>query len=229
MKKIHRFLITKPINDSSITIDDAEIVHLIKDVLKLSVGESCILFSDGTDDYLCKIENISKKSITLKVDSTIAKKNIPKNITACISITKRNNFELVAQKLTELGVRTIIPIISEHTIKQALRIDRLQKISDEALEQSGGSFRVHIHEPESLEESLIKRRGAYQCYFDMDGERFANPNETDLSFYIGPEGGWSDAEKNLFKQYGTKVYALGETTLRAETATIVAGYKLLWD
>ncbi len=229
MKKIHRFLLTKPPTGPNLTLDDSEVIHLIKNVLKLAVGEECIVFSSGSDDYICSIVEISKHAIELNVLSTTPKKIIPRKITACISITKRDNFELVVQKLTELGVHSIVPIISDRTIKQALRLDRLQKISDEALEQSGGSTRIEIFEPETLAYSLLKRKDLPQYCFDMDGKKLENENIQEAVFYIGPEGGWSDEEKSLFKDNGVKIYSLGGTVLRAETATIVAGYKLLWD
>lgn len=230
MKKIHRFLLKEIPSGKSINIDNAEIVHLIKNVLKLNIGEECIVFSDGGDDRLCSIKSIEKKSVQLEVNSIIPKKVATKKVTACISITKRDNFELVVQKLTELGVKTIIPIISDRTIKQALRSDRLQKISDEALEQSGGSDRVHITETETLEASLMQRKVLCSCYFDIEGQKYsALPSDNELVFYIGPEGGWSDEDKSLFSKYKVPALTLGDTVLRAETAAIVCGYKLLWD
>ena len=229
MKKIHRFLIRHPVIDPSVVIEDADLVHLIKNVLKLTTGEECIVFPDGGDDHLTSIKTIEKSKIILEVQSIIPKKVVSKDVTACVSITKRDNFEMVVQKLTELGIKAITPIISERTIKQALKIDRLQKISDEALEQSGGSFRVHISEPKTIEECLITTKETLSYCFDMDGMKLENTNDKELAFYIGPEGGWSDGDKELFKKYNTKVCMLGETTLRAETAAIVAGYKLLWD
>lgn len=229
MKKIHRFLVKQAPAGSSVTIEDAELVHLMKNVLKLSLQESCIIFADKSDDYICAIESIDKKSIKLNIESVSPKKVIPKNITACISITKRDNLELVVQKLTELGIQTIVPIISDRTVKQAIRIDRLQKISDEALEQSGGSSRVYISEPQQLKDSLVKNKNIPSYCLDMNGKSFQRVLDMDLAFYIGPEGGWSDEEMRLFEEYNVSTYNLGATTLRAETAAIVAGYKLLWD
>ncbi len=192
-------------------------------------GEECIVFANGSDDHVAKIIRIEKNKLDMEILSVIAKKDIPKNITACVSITKRDSFEIIIQKLTEIGVQTIIPIISNRTIKQALRIDRLQKISNEALEQSGGSTVVTIAEPEDLESALRTKADQLQCFFDMDGEKLQEISDKDIAFYIGPEGGWSDTDKDLFKKYNLKNYTLGETVLRAETAAIVAGYKLLWD
>ena len=228
MKKIHRFLLQQPLTDQ-VSITDPDLIHLMKTVLKLAEGEECIVFTNGSDDLLCEITTIEKKEIILSKKQLIPKKIIPKTITACISIVKRDNVELIVQKLTELGVATIIPIISERTVKQALRIDRLQKISDEALEQSGGSTRVHITEPLLLRDALEQQKNTVQCYFDMDGAALTSTQEQDITFYIGPEGGWSDGDKILLQEHSLKAYTLAGTVLRAETAAIVAAHTLLWQ
>jgi 16S rRNA (uracil1498-N3)-methyltransferase len=228
MKKIHRFLISEAPKTSSFVLEDKEVVHLINNVLKLKKGEECIFFVDGSDDYLCSISEINKKSISLKIEKQIPNKSPKKIVTACISIVKKDNFELIVQKLTELGVSFIVPIISDRTIKQSLRIDRLQKISDEALEQSGRSKRVLINDPLSLKNALEKFKNSKQYYFDIGGEKIKEQNFDDIVFYVGPEGGWSEEESKLFEQHNIKKYKLGDTILRAETAAIVGAYNLLW-
>lgn len=228
MKKLHRFLLQEEPNGNPVLLTNTEIVHLIKNVLRLVVGEYCVLFADDSDDYICKITDITKKSVSLNVEQRKEKVSIPKKITACISITKRDNFELVIQKLTELGAQKIVPIISDRTIKQSIREDRLQKISDEALEQCGGSTRVSISAPISLKQALEANQNKTQLYFDIEGESNIETKNTDYAFYVGPEGGWSDDDKELFKKYNVKSYKLGNTVLRAETAAIVAAYKLIW-
>ncbi len=228
MKKIHRFLLPHIGSETTISITDPDVIHLIKNVLKLALGESCIVFTDGSDDIQCRVAEIKKHEILLSREVIISKRDIPKKVTACISITKRDSFELIVQKLTELGIRQIVPIISERTVKQALRIDRLQKISDEALEQSGGATRVEISQPITLRQALEKFKETTNYYFDMGGSPLAKTTSTAITFYIGPEGGWSDGDNAVFKQYAVQNYTLGDTILRAETAAIVAGYSLLW-
>lgn len=229
MKKRHRFLIPQHPSGDTLSLETPEIVHQIRTVLKLKEGEECILFSNESDDYVCTIKTIEPRMISFRKESIVPKKNIPKQVTACISITKRDTFELIVQKATELGVHTIIPLLSDRTIKQSLRIDRLQKISDEALEQSGGSHRVTITEPLSLEEALEHTKDTTRCLFDMDGARYTPQATTSLSYFIGPEGGWTEAERALFEKADIPVYTLGATTLRAETAAIVGAYTLLWE
>ncbi len=229
MKKIHRFLIPQQISGGAFSITNAETLHQMRTVLKLKERELCIVFNDKGDDYQCTINTIEPHSISLHVEEIIPKKIIPKQVTACISITKRDTFELVVQKATELGVQKIIPLLSDRTIKQSLRIDRLQKISDEALEQSGGSHRVVITEPQTLKQALEETKDSVRYLFDMDGVPYTKNADTTIAYFIGPEGGWTDTERALFvAQHNTAVYTLGGTTLRAETAAIAAAHTLLW-
>lgn len=229
MKKIHRFLVKENPGEVETTIVDTDLIHLVSRVLKLHIGEQCILFADGGKDYLSTIVSMSKQEIVLRTESIKEKVFIPRTGTACVSIIKGEQFETVVQKLTELGIQNIVPLISNRTVKQSLRLDRLQKISDEALEQSGGSSRVHISEPLPLKDALELHKGTTQCYFDIEGSPYVPSKEDTVTFYIGPEGGWSDADKVLFKEYTVPSYLLGGTILRAETAAIVATYTLLWQ
>ena len=67
-----------------------------------------------------------------------------------------------------------------------------------------------------------------QYYFDIEGGPYKKTEVSDLVFYIGPEGGWSDNDQETFRHYNAKKYKLGSTVLRAETAAIVAAYTLIW-
>lgn len=229
MKKIHRFLVQENLDKTNIVIENVDLVHILRNVLKFEVGESCILFSDSSDDYLSEITQIEKNNISFKLISKIPKKNVPHNITACISISKRNTFELVVQKLTEIGVYRIIPVISDRTIKNSINLERLQKISNEALEQSGGSKVVQISEPVSLKESLEVTKDLKCIYFDIEGSVYNKGTENVECFYIGPEGGWSEEDKSMFADYQINSYKLGDMVMRTETASIVCGFKLIWD
>lgn len=228
MKKIHRFLIQNISNNETFSIEDSEILHLINNVLKMKVGEEFIVFSSGSDDNIVEIINISKKELVVKKVGTKPKIIVPRSITVLLSITKRDTFEIAVQKMTEVGVSRIIPIISDRTVKQNLNIERLQKISDEALEQSGGSQRVMIDEPILLEKALEKCNKPV-FYFDTDAYKYFPISESKFSIAIGPEGGWSDEDKMLFEKHGAKSLKLSSTVLRAETAGIVASYISIWN
>ncbi len=220
MKKIHRFLVNTIPQGETITYTDSALVHQITSVLRIDNGETIALFTNGGDDYHYTLTASEKKAITLTYQNTIAAIHSQKCITAVIAIPKGDTFELITQKLTEIGVSTIVPLRSDRTIKQSVRIDRLRAISDEALEQCGGSDQVIITEPLAFDEA-VQRYHTNAVYFDtVTTQTVAHTNKT--TFYIGPEGGWSDRERALFQTYNIAPGTLGARTLRAETAAIVA-------
>lgn len=228
MKKVHRFLIPyTPIG--TFTISDRAQIHLLKNVLKFKEGEQCIFFTDGGDDILCTLKKIEAKGVIAVAEKTLPKKKVAKEVTACISITKRDSFELIVQKLTELGIKAIVPILSGRTIKQAINQERLQKISDEALEQCGLSERVLLKNPIALEKALECYKETEQIYFDTAASSTSKRSSRNSTFYIGPEGGWSDEDRALFEKYHAQKALLSNSTLRSETAAIVAAYSLLWN
>ena len=232
MKKIHRFLLAQPLVLPITAIDDSRIVHQVHTVLRLEPGEDIIVFWDKGPDVVVTITSLTKHSITVterEIRDNI--RNPKRTVIAAVSIPKGDTFELIVQKLTELGVTTIVPIISARTIKHSVRLDRLQAISDEALEQSGGSIRVTIAEACSLGQALAR--------FPLPGYVLGIPQEAPTALpvatypekmivYIGPEGGWSPEEEIWFSQNSINAIYLGNRVLRTETAAIAGCYQLLW-
>ncbi|MEI6022469.1 MAG: RsmE family RNA methyltransferase [bacterium] len=232
MKKIHRFLIDQYIpSEGNITITNTEVVHIISSVLRIAPGEQVIFFSNGSPDFHTTLTSVTKKGITGDVVSVFGNyTKPPRELVVAIAITK-NNFDTIVQKLTELGVQTIVPLISDRVIKKEVRLDRLQKISNEALEQCGGNTVVHIIEPLSIEQTLLQY-GEYTPYsFDtLNGHAEHKKEAITYSeksiIFIGPEGGWSDTEREYLKEH-TTVLSLGARILKADTAAIVASYEVL--
>lgn len=227
-KKVHRFLVERLPDTDTFTVSESATVHQIVTVLRLTVGEQCIFFTSGGDDNVCEIVTLSKDALVVKRIETIPAFATSNNrtIIAAIGIPKGDTFELMVQKLTEIGIHSIVPIISSRTVKQSVRLERLQTISDEALEQCGGSTRVTIHEPMTLQSCLdtFKYRSiVFHAEATILGS--AKPAET-LVYYIGPEGGWSDEDETLFASHKTEEWSLGPRVLRTETAAIIAAYML---
>ncbi len=229
-KKIHRFLVESLPEGEKILLSDSTIVHQVYDVLHLDEGEEIILFSDGSDDLVLEIEKITKDSITALTVRTVPKKQLPPvKLIAAISIPKKaDTLELIVQKLTEIGISKIVPLVSLRTIKSGVRMERLQEISDEALEQCGGCTRVSISEPLELT-ACLETYTFPSIVFEPEGVTLArNTDATTLMMYIGPEGGWTEKELALFDAHGAIAHTLGPRVLRTETAAIVGAYTLLW-
>jgi 16S rRNA (uracil1498-N3)-methyltransferase len=232
-KKLHRFFVeTLPAPGATMTITDTRIVHQASRVLALQPGEEIALFTNGSDDHIVTIAVIDRNQLIVRMIRTIPQLPAPRtSLIAAIGIPKGDTFEFIVQKLTELGVSEIVPIRSQRTVKQSVRIDRLQTISDEALEQCGGNRRVTIHEPTDLAD-CIARYPILSIVYDIprdSTETHTPPANASTIMYIGPEGGWSDDDRARFEAIDATFATLGPRVLRTETATIVAAFNLLWS
>lgn len=211
---------------------DGMLAHQLRDVLKMKKGEHIRLFNTEGKEALCIIDVISKKELLLRVER-VEEKPLPagRRHLFC-AVLKKDNFELVVQKATEVGITDIHPIITERTVKQGLRFDRLERIAVEATEQSGRMRVPTVHDIEELDDA-IKTADALNgnvLVLDMSAETIqsalSKKAET-VSVFIGPEGGWSEKERSTSeKRNGWKVVSLGDGVYRAETAAIVAAYLL---
>ena len=156
--------------------------------------------------------------------------NICKNeVILFASLIKKDKFEWVLEKCTELGVSKFIPIISERSEKKGLNIERARKIIKEASEQSERGLMPEICEPISLEDVLVDLN-CEAIALHLSGERFDSSklnNISKLGLFVGPEGGWGENDIELFKKSNVELITLGSQVLRAETASVAACAKLL--
>lgn len=225
-KKLHRFLVASPLPDTdTFEITDERIVHQIGRVLKIHAGEEVALFSHGSGDTIAKAVEISKEKIVFEKVGSTEPIVPPRRVIAAIAIPKGDTFELIVQKLTELGVSTIVPLITSRTVKQSVRLDRLQTISDEAVEQCGGSTRIEITQPMSTPECLAKFPFTSVGFEPGNVREIKLPSHDPVVMYVGPEGGWSEDDMDVLKD--VTWVGLGERILRTETAAIVGAYTIL--
>lgn len=221
--KIHRFIVD--FSDNKIT--DKEVVSQIYKVLKLKRGEQIILTDGKMNDKLVEIIDVNRNSVEIKILSDYKNEaESEKEIILYCSILKKENFEWVVQKATEVGVKEIIPIISERTIKLDFKQERLEKIIKEAAEQSGRGIIPELHKLKTLDQAIEDaENNDANLLFDGEGEPVNSVGDNKrIGIFIGPEGGWDKKELDLVKEKGFKVVSLGKLTLRAETAVVIASY-----
>ncbi len=230
--RFHRFYLTntKIGNSKELNIDSSALVNQISKVFRLGPEDKIILFDGSGNDYTCSIVNISKNNIQLKVDEVVPSRYIPQNkIFLFQSLIKKDKFEWIVEKATELGVTDIVPIVSERSEKKGLNLERLNKIAIEASEQSGRGTVPNIHPIIGLNEvfeSIIDPERVVAFHTD-DNQTALSQNLSIEGIFIGPEGGWSSKEIDLFHKSKIKVFSLGKQVLRAETAAVVALSKIL--
>lgn len=228
--KLHRFIIKGcDLSTRGFRIENGELFNQIKNVLKLKAGERIIVSDGSGNEAEVEIRNIFKKYIEGDVLRTFENKNeLEVSILLYCALLKRENFELVVQKATEVGVSEIIPCITQRTVKLGLNEERLVKIIKEAAEQSERGMLPALRAPIAFHEALKDSTSKQSTFlFDKGGKRFHEMKMSAserVGIFIGPEGGWTEEELSLAKTHGAELLSLSASTLRAETAAIVASY-----
>lgn len=237
--KIHRFIGDFNLSKKQLFITEAKLVHQLFAVLKIQKDEKIVLSDGQGKEVLALVVTASPKKYQVELQEYksgglasaqrlggTAKRQI---ILYC-SILKKENFELVAQKATEVGVSVIVPIVAERTIKLNINSERLNKIIQEAAEQSGRSRLPKILEPMSFNQSLAhSKNNNLNIIYQLGGKTIAaiQPRlirAKTIGVFVGPEGGWSPKELAQSKSAGFELISLGQTVLRAETAAIIGSF-----
>ena len=198
------------------------VVNQIRNVFRLTSGDKVILFDGSGKDFVATITGYEKDSVTLVIDEVLNNNVSPKReIYLFASIVKKDTFEWIAQKATELGVTHIVPVLSERSEKKNLNIERLERIIIEAAEQSGRATLPKLHDITTLKDCSITYGEIKSVVWHIDAPKFVSQELAEVQgIYIGPEGGWSEKEIAFFKEKNIDIYSLGPQVLRAETAVI---------
>ena len=214
------------------TITYAQGTHQWQRVFRFGTGDRVLLFDGSGYDYLCEIKEYQGETTILNVVSVEVNNVKPnRNVILVSALVKKDTFEWIAEKATELGVSQLIPLLAERSEKKSINEDRLEKIIIEASEQSGRGTLMKLDLVKDLSFILKdKRLISHAIVFEPTGRKFEasdfGPNvfdeEKPLTVFIGPEGGWSEKELELFVKAGIPAVSLGPQILRAETAVIAA-------
>jgi 16S rRNA (uracil1498-N3)-methyltransferase len=229
--RLHRFFTKHIIDKENInSFSNPSLVHQLRRVFRLHEGDSVIFFDGSGEDHVSEIVSMSDKKLEFRVTETKKVKPFSTvKLSLAVSLIKKDNFEWIIQKGTELGVTEFIPIISERSEKKGINMERAEKIMIEAVEQSGRSKLPHIMEPVELGTFLdVEKRG--MIAFHTEGVNFFKEDITktgDVVALVGPEGGWSEKEIKMFIEKGGAVVKLDMPVLRAETAAIAIATLIL--
>jgi len=231
--KLHRFIGNFDLTDPRLRISDSEIVGQMRKVLRLKPGDLVILGDGKSKEALSRIIGFQSETVEVEISEVSENQNEPSvHAVLYCSLLKRENFELVVQKSTEVGIKEIVPIISQRTVKRDMKQERLAKIIKEAAEQSGRGVLPILHDP-------IPFQAALENSGENDFNLFLHPESSEhppdrmkpetqkrVGIFIGPEGGWDGEEIQAARDKNFQIVSLGKLTLRSETAAIVASYLL---
>lgn len=226
MKKIHWFTDqdTHISSDNILYIQNKEVIKQIQKVLRLSVGESVVIRT-GETTMEGTLAQITPSEIQISNSKEIKSIYPQKQVSLFVCIPKKDKFELILEKCTEIGITNFYPVLSDRTIKTNINFERAHKIIEEASEQAQRTDTPVLHQIRSLEEIVKEFRPAV---FDVEGEKITGEATKHIqNFLIGPEGGFSEKELEFFRQEKLDIYTLQTPVLKTETAAIVVSGLLL--
>ncbi len=235
---MHRFYVEQPLEEGNFVLLDDGIVSQVSRVLKLKAGEEIELFSDDERlfgwNFTFQITRLQRNGIEGRIISRAKNDREPKiSLTLFQSVLKKDNMEWIFQKATEIGVTSFVPVLTERSVKTGINEERAKKIIKEAAEQSGRAMFPHVHPVLSFQDALGMTK-EYQALNIVAHEKESGKKLEGLPFsgsrihlFIGPEGGFSDAEVEMARNQGFFIVLLSRRILRAETAAITASYFLL--
>ena len=228
----HFFVSEEQINGENAYIEGSDVNHIVN-VLRMKPGEELLISVKGDWDYLCKIDDIETERVNLKVLESMEQRELPVNITLLQGIPKSDKLEMIIQKAVELGVSEIIPVKTKRVVvkidekKADTKVNRWNAIAESAAKQSKRSIIPKVSGPMSIDNALeiVKDFGVklipYENADGIDKTRkiLDSMDKTkDIAVFIGPEGGFEEAEVERIKNSGFEVITLGKRILRTETA-----------
>jgi 16S rRNA (uracil1498-N3)-methyltransferase len=238
-----RFFVDKiNIHLDNIVITGDDVKHIGK-VLRLVYGDLITVCDGEGTDYTVRIERYNKDSIfTSIINSNKNKTEPPIEVTLFQGIPKSDKMDFIIQKSVELGIRKIVPVITERTIIRFdnnkgfdKRATRWQRISLEAAKQCNRGIMPQVEFPLNFEEALEFCADSDLSLIPYEKEKL-NCLKSIISFnpkkaavFIGPEGGFSEAEIAEAVNFNIKPVSLGPRILRTETAGIALLSILMYE
>ncbi len=212
---------------------EAKAVKHIKDVLRMSTGSAVILFNGDGNDYYASISDVTKKSVSVFIDSKQAVNNESSvSIHLLQPLCRADKMDWCIQKATELGVSQITPFVSSR-VNINIAANRLEKkmdhwrsVIESACEQSGRAVIPCINQPVAFDKAIINSDEAIKLIASPIADETILPS-SDFSVsacvcVIGPEGGFSQDEILQAQHEGFIPIKMGPRILRLETAVISA-------
>lgn len=225
-KSLPRLYVTTPLGEGlAVPLDSAQ-ANYLGNVMRLGVGAEALLFDGINGEWVGRVTDIGKKRMTLVAERRGRPQEAVPDLTLAFAPVKRAQTDWLVEKATELGIARLQPVVTQRTIVDRVKLERLNSIAIEAAEQCNRTTVPIIFPPLTLAVLLSDHEPSRALYFaDEDGgsptaDAFAEGPATILT---GPEGGFTDQERQAIRALPNVVpVSLGPRILRAETAALAA-------
>jgi 16S rRNA (uracil1498-N3)-methyltransferase len=233
-----RFFSSNPIITDGVTLDGPEAHHLLH-VMRAAAGDTVTLFDGSGNEFQAIVETLRRTHVELRIVARDQiSRELPFTLEVGVALPKGDRQKWLIEKLTELGVSSLVPLFTERSVSQPTgnALERLRRSTIEASKQCCRNKLMAIAEPQlamnwlkSASRKEFTRRGGQseieyrRLIAHLEGK---SVSEIELTQYgptqlaIGPEGGFTDAEVEAAVAAGWQKVSLGPRTLRTETAAV---------
>jgi 16S rRNA (uracil1498-N3)-methyltransferase len=223
-----RLFVAGPLAEGSIVTLDGAQAHYLLRVMRAAEGDAVVLCDDLTGEWAAQVSAAGKRDIALLVVRRLRPREPVPDFWLCPALLKKDRFDLVLEKATELGVAAVHPVLARRCVADKLNLERARAIMTEAAEQCARTALPRLDEPVKLE-ALLRDWSTDRVLFFAD-EQGGEPATAAFgampgpaALLIGPEGGFDDAERAAVRALSqARPISLGPRILRGETAAIAA-------
>ncbi len=200
--------------------------HYLAKVMRTGAGDAVILCDDITGEWTARVASVSKREVALVPETRTRPREEVPDFTLLPALLKKDRFDLVLEKATELGVRRIQPVLTRRCVADKLNLERARAIVTEAAEQCARTALPELSAPVKLD-ALLRGFPEDRTLFFAD-EAGGDPAAAAFAAHtgpaallIGPEGGFDEAERAAIRALPqARAISLGQRILRGETAAI---------
>lgn len=221
-----RLYIDQPLGLDVAPLIEGAAAHYLLGVMRQRPGDPLLLFDNRSGEWLATIADAGKRSLTVRIERRMREREAVPDLWLCFAPVKKARLDWIIEKATELGIARLQPVITERTIVERVKRERLEAQIVEACEQCGRTALPELADPVKLPHLLESWPAGRALLFadEAGGAPLASVDApAPAAILTGPEGGFTDRERDLLLGHAAvRRIALGPRILRAETAAIAA-------
>ncbi|WP_379921937.1 16S rRNA (uracil(1498)-N(3))-methyltransferase [Erythrobacter sp. R86502] len=227
-KSAPRLFVTEPLSQGAQVRIDGNTAHYLSRVMRVSPGDAVIVCDNVTGEWAARVSDVGKRDVVLELAEKLRDREAVPDLWLCPALLKKDRFDLILEKATELGAARIVPVITRRCVADKLNLDRARTITIEAAEQCARTALPELADPAKLD-AVLRGWPADRAIFFAD-ENGGDPataafrgHSGPAAILTGPEGGFDEAERAAIRSHpAARPISLGPRILRGETAAIAA-------
>ncbi|MFN4112733.1 MAG: 16S rRNA (uracil(1498)-N(3))-methyltransferase [Sphingomonadaceae bacterium] len=223
-----RLFVSEALAGAQIVTVEGNQANYLARVMRVGPGDAVILCDNLTGEWAARVVETGKRAVVLEAIEHLRPRQPVPDVWLCPALLKKDRFDLVLEKATELGAARIQPVLTRRCVADKLNPERARSVVTEAAEQCARTALPDLGTPVSLDAMLRDWPAGRDLFFadELGGEPAAQAfavHGTPAAIVVGPEGGFDDRERELLRAHpAVKAITLGPRILRGETAAIAA-------